>query len=404
MKKQLQLIIYTLFIILTGLTVYGQNTIVLIFRKMKMKSLGILFLIIFILSSCNSDDTPAQLLTRGVVALETAQLSQFDVNTDLEISIETIDGFTVDQINVLRNDEIVANAVISDNSATFSSSNLIPFESTISLDLEYTVSNGNTFKILREEVDILDPFFFTQEMPTLSFRDSSAIEYGSFMVDATIDNVNVEWKVGENGTFVNATGVFETDSDAFPLSADTYIDQFGAMKGDTLFIRLNATSGSIVKEIETSIVLVPQSFGVDLELKIGSIASINETNLFDPNVFSEGDDMADIVFNGPQGISVNEDTDISFVRINTTEEPEDFYATYNDVEVAKANFDAGTPQTSLQVNVGDIYVYKAIRDLKIDSDIVVDIESYGIILITEITETVENLEIDFNVKENTIIE
>ncbi|SHJ10268.1 hypothetical protein SAMN04488508_105321 [Aquimarina spongiae] len=389
---------------LTIFVVYSQNIMALILKKIRMKTLGILFLTAFILLSCNSDDVPDQLLTRAVVALETAQLSQFDVNTDLEISIETINGFTVDQINVLRNNEIVANAIISGNSATFNSSSLIPFQSTINLDLEYTVSNGNTFKILQEEVDILDPFFFTQEIPTLSFRDSSAIEYGSFTVGATIDNVGVEWKVGKKGTFVKATRVFDTDSDAFPLSADTYINQFGAKKGDTLFVRLNATSGSVAKEIETSVVLVPQSFGVDLELKIGSIDDINETNLFDPNVFSDGDDTADVVFTDPQGISVNEGTDISFVRVHTAEEPEDFYAAYNDVEVAKSDFDAGTPQTSLQVNVGDIYIYRAIRDLKIDSDIVEKTENYGIILITEITETVEDLEIDFLVKENTIIE
>ncbi len=376
--------------------------------KTLIRSIFITSLIVSV-ASCSDDDVNGATGSSAggtKVALTDTQISLFDVNSDLSISLESNEGVSITGVEVFDGTGATkqGDATVSGNTATFNSSALtqtagafaFPTDEegvtspTGSIDIEmvYAISGGNLSSASANgTLDVVNAISFTQEVPALKFNDtatSNVLKYETFTLrEDIIDEISVTRRLNKTGAEVPLTG-FEIEKDSINF-ADA-AEYAGFAKGDTLNYTFVVRSGVLTDTIKTSVRIVPQPFGGGASGTISSDITRNKLDLSTGGTFIDGDDKGDLVFEAPQGIKATDDTtpNVQFVLLGVTGADE--YGKYNDVEQAKIDFDGGAQLTTAQLLKDQIYVYKLTRDIGTEDDPrVVDV--YGTFLVGDITVT-----------------
>ncbi|WP_024770886.1 hypothetical protein [Aquimarina macrocephali] len=395
-----------------------------------MKTLSKIILItLFIISmiSCSNDDQGVTGVSAGVaVKLVDTEITIFDINKDLKIDLNSFTNAKVTNLDVFKGTTKIADAVISDNAATFNSSSLLPFvfpseeegktvsSGSFDLDLVYDISGGNIpSAITAEKLSVTKAINLTDKVSSIKFKDSAStnlITYVTSTAGAKIDDIAVTWRKGETGTETDISTGFNIDKGTIDLKNKDYIT-YGFTKGDILIYSFTVSSGVLTDKVEAKIEIIPQPFKSGVSGNLGNDLTKNQINLLTGSTSKDDTFTGDIDFVGPQGFGAINNTvsgenytvDIQFVKLGDT--GASFYDKYNDVEQAKADFDAGTPSTSSQVVKDEIYAYKIVRNIGTTNAPVLK-KYYGAILVGDITviNAGTNVDMALSFKENSIID
>jgi hypothetical protein len=385
--------------------------------KKHFKSISLCILIAVGFSSCETDDNslpPTDL--GGYAHLTDRTISLFDTNADLNLDLITNSGVTVTAVEILEDSldgAVIANAVVSGETASFNSSTLGEFvfidddsvaqpTGSFPIFISSTLSNG---KMAGDPatISVVDAISFDEDSPeSVKFMDSTTtiLSYSTFTHSATIDNVILSWKKNEAGTYMESDLVLDVDGDEINL-ADIDYDAFDAGANDTIYYKFVANSGDLSQEIVAEIAILPQSFGAATDATLSPDAGMNEYNLGSGEYAIEGD-TGEISFNEPSGFALAYD----FVKVTvpmgmTAEE----YFNNTDLMVAEAAYEAGTKITSVDnVSDGDVFIYKVTRTITDEDEVDADFDFYGIIKIdnTIVVNGTEN-SFEFKYAEGTII-
>ncbi|MBP2830955.1 hypothetical protein J8281_02045 [Aquimarina sp. U1-2] len=400
--------------------------------------------IIITTHSCSDDDEAigATGSTAGAtIRIEDSEITALDANSDLTLNLSGNNQITSISIvkegqefedgDTFSEDENIGTATISGDVATFSASTLLPFvfpgkeegdtKSTGSFDLDITYEGGEISPaFVRQTVTVRNVTQVSQEVKSVIVKDTatSAIKFGASTGVAPIDSFVVTVR-DQNGTqLADISDQFEISNnrvnDSIVIERETYITEYNKSKGDTLIYSFTATSGTLSQTTETKVAIVPQPLGEIVEGVFAKDTTRNQLNLLTGETSIKDAFSGDIEFVGPQGFeaisNTNDDgqtytTDIEFVELSINGAKA--FEAYNDVEQAKEDFDAGTAVSSVQVQNGDIYVYKITRNVGTAEE-PVDKVFYGAILVNEVTITNPSaadpgVEFDILVRESSII-
>jgi hypothetical protein len=358
--------------------------------KKHFKSISLCILIAVGFSSCTTDDNsldPTNL--GGYVHLTDRTISLFDTNADLNLNLITNSGVTVTAVEIQQDGAVIANAVVSGETASFNSSTLGEFVFLDDDDVEQptgsfpvfvssTLSNGKTagdpFTI-----NVVDAISFDEKPGSVMFMDSTTtiLSYETFTHSATIDDVILFWKKNKLGTYAESDLVLDVDGDEINL-ADIDYDAFDAKANDTLYYKFVATSGALSQEIVAKIAILPQSFGAATNATLSPEAGMNEFNLGSGEYAIEGE-TGEMSFTAPSGFDLAFDFVKATVPTGMTAEE---YFNGTDLMVAEAAYIAGTKETSVaNVSDGDVYIYKITRTITDEDEVDADFVFYGIIKI-----------------------
>ena len=358
--------------------------------KKHFKSISLCILIAAGFSSCTTDDNsldPTNL--GGYVHLTDRTISLFDTNADLNLNLITNSGVTVTAVEIQQDGAVIANAVVSGETASFNSSTLGEFVFIDDDDVSHrtgsfpvfvssTLSNGKTsgdpFTI-----NVVDAISFDENPGSVMFMDSTTtiLSYTTFTHSATIDDVILSWKKNKAGTYAESDLVLDVDGDEINL-ADIDYDAFNAGPNDTIYYKFVASSGTISpQEIVAKIAILPQSFGAATNATLSPEAGMNEFNLGSGEYAIEGE-TGEMSFTDPSGF----DLAFDFVKVTVPAEDAEDYFNDTDLMVAEAAYNAGTKVTSVDnVSDGDVYIYKITRTITDEDEVDADFVFYGIIKI-----------------------
>ncbi len=381
--------------------------------KKHFKSISLCILIAVGFSSCETDDNslpPTDL--GGYVHLTDRTISLFDTNADLNLNLITKSGVTVESVEIQQDGAVIANAVVSGETASFNSSTLGEFVFLDDDDVEQptgsfpvfvssTLSNGKTagdpFTI-----NVVDAISFDEKPGSVKFMDSTTtiLSYETFTHSATIDDVILSWKKNKAGTYAESNLVLDVDGDEINL-ADIDYDAFNAGANDTIYYKFVANSGALSQEIVAKIAILPQSFGAATNATLSPDAGMNEYNLGSGEYAIAGE-TGEMSFMDPSGFELV----VDFVKVAplngmTAEE----YFNDTDLFQAEAAYDAGIKLSFIpNVSNGDLYIYKITRTITDEDDVDADFDFYGIIKIdnTIVVNGTEN-SFEFKYAEGTII-
>ncbi len=193
----------------------------------------------------------------GYAHLANTRISQFDTDSDLRVDIFTASGVTAETVEIIQDGSVIGTANISGETATFSSSVLGDIAAgSYPVRIRATFSNGNVserpFNIT--VVNSLSIHGDNPEESTLSGLDTLSINYNTYNLAASIDNVDLHLKNGSEGTYVDS-GV---DVDGAVELGDTNWQQLNLAANDTLYYRFTATSGSLTQSAEDYIVILEE--------------------------------------------------------------------------------------------------------------------------------------------------
>lgn len=395
--------------------------------KLNMKNInqifkyGLLAISSVLIFSCDSDDDDVPYVVGNSLAtLEESEISFFDVNTTLNVSIADLSTTTaLSNLEVFEDGEKLGDGLVADElSGTFNSS-ILPFEKldddntgTFNLSIVSTEANGEV-GASPVSLDVVSPLIVTNELGSIVFgdftvdEDLATIGFETFTVNAEIDDIILSWKNGSEGVYEEVTVEEVTTAGvSINLNELSYINDFGLVANDTLFYQVTVTSGLLTESAETSVAILPQTFDVENVISLNS-SSTTEYVL----QTSEESEAGEIFFTGPQGFStidaviaapgVEAVEGVQFVKLADT--GLEFFTEYTDLTTAKVDFEAGTPINTTQVLVDEVYVYRATRTI---NEVSVDV--YGAILVGDVTTTivngVEEVVFDLQVKENFLFE
>jgi hypothetical protein len=211
-------------------------------------------------TSCDADDENQLDDVRdvgGYAHLTTPRISQFDTNSDLSIDLFTASGVTVESVEIIKDGAVIGTATVSGETATFNSSILGALAAgTQSIRIRATLSNGNVaeqpFNIT--VVNSLSLHGDNPEEATLTGLDTITVNYNTYNLAATIDNVDLHLKNGSAGTYVDS-GV---DVDGAVELGDTNYQELNLAVNDTLYYRFTATSGELNQSVEDYIVIIEE--------------------------------------------------------------------------------------------------------------------------------------------------
>jgi len=358
--------------------------------KKHFKSISLCILIAVGFSSCETDDNslpPTEL--GGYVHLTDRTISLFDTNADLNLNLFTKSGVTVDAVEIQQDGAVIANAVVSAETASFNSSTLGEFVFLDDDDVEQptgsfpvfvssTLSNGKTagdpFTI-----NVVDAISFDDKPKSVEFMNNTEtiLSYETFTHSATIDDVTLFWKKNEAGTYAESDLVLDVDGDEINLGDIDYA-AFDAKVGDIIFYKFVATSGALSQEIVAEITILPQSFGAATNATLSPEAGMNEYNLGSGEFAIEGE-TGEMSFKAPSGFGLA----VDFVKVTVPEGmTAEEYFNDTDLMVAEAAYNAGTKVTSVDnVSDGDVYIYKVTRTITDEDEVEEDFVFYGIIKI-----------------------
>ncbi len=366
--------------------------------KKHFKSISLCLLIAVGLSSCTPDDNSLDPTDIGGYAhLTTRSISVFDTNANLNLNLFTKEGVTVDAIEILQDGAVIANAVVSGETASFNTSTLGALETgSIPLFISSSLSNGKTAGD-PASISVVDAISFDEEPESVKFMDTTTtiLSYETFTRAATIDDVTLFWKKNDAGTYVESSMVLDVDGDEINLGDIDYTE-YDAKVNDTLYYKFVANSGALSQEIETKIAILPQTFGAATNATLSADAGMKEYNL-GSGAYAPAGETGEMSFIDPSGFELA----VDFVEVTvpagmTAEE----YFNNTDLMVAEAAFNSGTKITSVNdVSNGDVYIYEITRQNEDGEDLVY----YGIIKIgnTIVVNGINSFEFEY--AEGTII-
>ncbi len=368
----------------------------------------LLALLVMILHSCDSEDYSFDYTDiEANVVLSDSKISVFDTNEDLNLSLITANGITIDKLEIFKDNSKISDALINGTSATFNTSSLGDFlfgddldepTGSFSLSSLATISNGKTtnsnFSVKVSKAITLD-----EEVATVKYGDTTSqqVIFETFTKYAAIDEVILQWKNKKAGVYAEDTDyTFDIEEDYIDLNDLDYKTKYNLIVGDTLYYKFIAKSGVLIDEIETSIVFVAQEMGSSSSASLSN--SNSEFNLSTLE-YAEGE----IQFIASNGFEAVSGISIDFVKIAVPVEmtPEEYF-TAGDLINARTAYDSGTKITSAtNLVIDDIFVYKVERLDEDDNTVI----SYGLIQIGDVT-LVNGTEetVNFSFKEGQIIE
>lgn len=371
--------------------------------KKHFKSISLCLLVAVGFSSCSTDDNSIEPTDLGGYAhLTDRKISVFDTNASLNLDLLTDSDVTVDAIEIMQDGAVIANATVSGETASFNSSTLGELEKgSIPIFISSTLSNGKKAGD-PASISVVDAISFvdTDKTPlpgSVKFMDSTTtmLAYKTYTRSATIDNVTLFWKKNDTGTYVESDMVLDVKGDEINLGNIDY-DKFDAEVNDTLYYKFVANSGALSQEIETTIVILPQTFGESTSATLSADAGMNEYNLGSGD-YAEAGETGEMSFTDPSGF----DLTVDFVKVAVpTGMTSAEYFNNTDLMVAEAAFNAGTKITSVDdVSKGDVYIYKTTRQSEDDEDMIY----YGIIKIGDIIIVNGTKSFEFEYAEGNII-
>lgn len=349
------------------------------------------------LSSCDADDNgykedPVDL--GGYAYLQNRTISVLDQNEQVSIEIFTDDNVQVESIAIEDGDgQQLTTASVSGDVATFNTSELGDFlfgnddvTGSFPLTIVTTLSNG---QVVRDPASISVVHAVSVDgVETIQFRDprssdETVLEYSVFTHGAPIDTFNLEWKEGEEGTFVNDTMELDPTGGEIDLANLDY-DAYGLQPGDTLFYRFTATSGALSDQAVTSVAVVPQAFETSESGMISNDEGASQFSFADAETLPGNSEVGEVMFSGTAdlpGFSAANGSDIQFVNVTDQDLSAD-----DGVLAASEAFEAGIPSSSItNAASGDVYVYKVTREVENENGEIEVIEYYGIIEIGTVT-------------------
>lgn len=349
-------------------------------------------------TSCDTDDNGYREEPRQVGAfayLSDRSITLLDQNADLSIDLHTNAGVTFESIELVQDGSTITTANISGDVATFNSSafgdflfgeNLDKETGSFNFTLVSTLSNG---EVLRENVSVnVGHALSLDEVESVRFRDPTSDEetiltYSVSTHSATIDDLTLEWKKNDAGTFTEDTSItIDPAGGEIDLAAIDY-DYYDLNPGDTLYYRFTAQSGNLTDVAETQIAILPQDFEATSEQTLSGNGTASQVDLSTGDIFPEGHENGEIGFMDPAGFRVINDVDLEFVRI--LDNSETFYEEA-DLMDARAAFNSGLKQTFFtDVEFGDVFVYRITRDVEDEDGGITQITSYGILRVGDVT-------------------
>ncbi len=411
--------------------------------KTLIKSIFVASIIVSAYSCSDDDEVSGATGTRAgaTVRLADSEITIFDVNKELTLNLSGEDQ--ISSISIIKEgqdfedgetfseDESIGSATVSGEVATFNSSTLMPFifpgkeegdtKSTGSFDLDITYEGATISPaVVRQTITVGNVVAVTQEVASVIVNDTmtSTIKFNAATAGATINNFVVTVSDQDGVLLDDISNEFELDnnavSDSIVITRGTYITDYAQTKGDTLTYSFTASSGALSQTVETKVAIVPQPLGEPTDGSFKNDDTENQFNLLTGETSIDDAFSGDIDFVGAQGFGAISNTvdgetytvDIQFVKLSITGEED--YLDYNDVEQAKVDFDAGAASSSVQVQNGDIYVYKVVRNVGTEEDPVVLKDFYGAILVGDVVVTNAGpnagIEINLLARESSIIE
>jgi len=381
--------------------------------KKHFKSISLCILIAVGFSSCTKEDNrldPTDV--GGYASLTDRTISVFDTNAELNLNLFSKSGVSVDAVEIQQDGAVIANAVVSGETATFNSSSLGAFvfvdEDTISHDtgdfplfISSTLSNGNKAGD-PATISVVDAISFDEEPESVKFMDSTTtiLSYTTFTQSAVIDSVTLYMKKNEAGTYTMSDLALDVEGDEINL-ADIDYAALNAKPNDTLYYKFVASSGSLNQAIVAKIAILPQSFGAATNAILSTTTGMNEYNL-DSGEYAIAGETGEIRFKDPSGFELAND----FVKVTDLMgmTPEEYFNN-SDLMMAESAYDSGAKVSSVaNVNEGDIFVYKITRQITNEDDVVEDFVFYGIIKVdstTVVNGTVNSF--NFKYAEGTIV-
>ena len=232
--------------------------------------------------SCDSDEGEVDYAQgNSYPVLREDTISSFDIDETLTFDVFVEPGATLSSLEIYNGEEKLGDAVVgegdrAENTATFSSSILLPFEfegeKTLTYDLTVlsTGTNGDVGRTFLS-LNVISPLSFDQEIAEVVYGDDvnavdengdlitndKVILFDAFTLGAVIDDISLFWKNGSEGTYVkDETKTFEPTGGSIDLKELDYVE-YGLSASDTLHYQVIATSGLLEEAIETSVILVP---------------------------------------------------------------------------------------------------------------------------------------------------
>lgn len=351
------------------------------------------------LSSCDADDNgykedPVNL--GGYAYLQDRSISVLDQNEQVSIELFTDDNVQVESVSIEDGDgQQISTATVSGDVATFSTSELGEFlfgddndevTGSFPLTIVTTLSNG---QVVRDPASInVGHAVSVSGVETIQFRDPTSsdetvIDYSVFTHGAPIDTFTLEWKEGEEGTFVADTTDLNPAGGEIDL-ADLDYDAYGLQPGDTLFYRFTATSGDLSDQAVTSVVVVPQAFETSESGMISSDESASQFSFADAETLPGNSEVGEVIFSGSADIPGFEAVNASGIQFVDVSDQD--LSAEDGVLAASEAFEAGVPTNFIaSASNGDLYVYKVTREVENEDGEIEVIEFYGIIEIGTVT-------------------
>lgn len=339
----------------------------------KYLNLSWCLLLVLGLASCDTEDDYLETKNIGGYAtLSDRSITVFDINEDLTIDFFTAEGVTPQSVEILQGGEVIGSGTVSGETATFNTSvfgNLEP--GSYPIRIRTTYSNGNVSED-SFSVSVGNAIALGDNPAETNMDDLASVElsYEVSTFGANVDDVMLEVKEGSEGTYQNTTLDLSTEGADVPLSSIDF-DALGIdlQVEDTLFYRFTATSGSLTDSASSSLAITPKAFTTSGSGTLSSDAELSDLEF-------------DLQYLDPTGFQVVSGSDLDFVKVS-----DDYFENVNEgVISAREAYQAGVPTTStVNVESGDVFVYRATRTIENEDGTTEEVTVYGIIKISNVT-------------------
>lgn len=372
-------------------------------NNFKYKCLFLLIMVAF--SSCDIDDDENEIGNLrnlgGYAHLTDRTISVFDTDEQLNIDLFTNDQVQVESVEIIQDGQVVTEATVSGDNATFSPSALgnLQIGESYPIMVRAQLSNGEIAEA-PASISVRNAISITEGPESIRFQDTTTtpLRFSTFSRYADIDNVTASWRRNAGGTFMDLDQDFDPSGDEINLGELDY-DAMNLSVGDTLFYRFTAQSGNRTETVETAIPIRSQEFETSNQGTISNNATTNRYNLAEGE-FAVGNDTGEIEFNEPQGFRTNQGIEFVEVDIPNNMTAAEYMAE-TDLFEAEEEFQNRTTMTSTDnVESGDVFIYKVTRQNEDEEEVV----NYGIIRIESVTVVNQSdVTIAFEHAEGTII-
>lgn len=383
--------------------------------KKNIKYASLCLLVAVGLISCEADDSfkDEPVDVGGYVHLLDRSITSFDANEDLELKVITQSGVTVEQVEILRGDNVIADATISGEIATFNVSLLGTPDvdddgaslDSYALKVRSTLSNGKT-AVNSVNISIVDAITIDEIPSSIRLQDTTeaVLAYSTFTSHATIDDVTLFVKKNSEGTYVENTMDLAVDADEEEIDiAKLDYSAFNLQVNDTVFFKLVAKSGELTESAEEAVVIIAQDFDASSTAELSNDSTMSLYHLGDGE-YVDADGEIQFV----DGFGFETLNGIEFVKVTLPDgTTASEYFNETDLLEAESTFMAGTKMTTTtDVMMGDVFIYKVSRTIEAEEEGESDetVVSYGIIKIGDTTTTNDSTNsFEFEYAEGTII-